>query len=154
MKANEIKVGCLYTAKVSGKMTTVRVDAVRETYAFGRTEWDSNARKCYDVTNLATGRKTTFRSAAKFRGVAESPEQRRVRLEAVLAEQDAKMLAMSEAAGLTPETPQHMIDSDGYVPNPDTPLSGGRCRCRCLPCRIVRAMQRRAARATNAEVTS
>lgn len=59
MKANEIKVGGVYVARVSGRLTEVRVDAIREN-AFGQ-------RLVYDVTNLATGRRTTFRSAAKFR---------------------------------------------------------------------------------------
>lgn len=61
MKAAEIQVGGKYIAKVSGKLTTVRVDGVRECGGFDR------GRLIYDVTNLATGRKTTFRSAAKFR---------------------------------------------------------------------------------------
>lgn len=54
MKKNEIKVGGHYRAKVNGQLVTVRVDKI---YEGG----------FYDVTNLATGRKTTFRSAAKFR---------------------------------------------------------------------------------------
>ena len=64
MKKDEIKVGGYYTAKVSGKITTVRVDAIQD---------DENRMPYYrggcryDVTNLATGRKITFRSAAKFR---------------------------------------------------------------------------------------
>jgi len=58
MKAREIQVGGRYVMKVSGKLTTVRVDAIRENYK-GRT--------VYDVTNLATGRRTMARSAAKFR---------------------------------------------------------------------------------------
>ena len=62
MKKNEIKVGGLYLAKVSGKITTVRVDAIRKG---GFTSGGSQT--AYDVTNLKTGRKTTFRSAAKFR---------------------------------------------------------------------------------------
>src|SRR5258708_4175227 len=59
MKKNEIKVGGLYTAKVNGKHTTVRVDSIRET--------GGKSGVHYGVTNLATGRTTTFHSAAKFR---------------------------------------------------------------------------------------
>ena len=33
MKANEIEIGGRYTAKVSGKLTTVRVDAIRDYFA-------------------------------------------------------------------------------------------------------------------------
>ncbi len=61
MKKAEIKVGGHYIAKVSGRIVTVRVDAIRECGGY-----DHN-RPVYDVTNLTTGRKTTFRSAAKFR---------------------------------------------------------------------------------------
>lgn len=61
MKKAEIKVGGLYKAKVSGNIVTVRVDRINERDGF-------NAGKAtFDVTNLTTGRKTTFRSAAKFR---------------------------------------------------------------------------------------
>lgn len=63
MKKSEIRVGGVYLAKVSDKITRVRVDAIRES-------WHpvySICKMYYDVTNLTTGRKTTFRSAAKFR---------------------------------------------------------------------------------------
>ena len=68
MKKSEIVIGGHYTARVSGKFTTVRVDAINDrangpsykTYATH-----------YNVTNLATGRKTTFRSAARFRSEAK-----------------------------------------------------------------------------------
>lgn len=71
MKKSEIKVGGLYLAKVSGQLTTVRVDAIRERERAGSLT-DKNGRikpgiTVYDVTNLRTGRKTMFRSAAKFR---------------------------------------------------------------------------------------
>ena len=66
MKKDEIRVGGLYLAKVSGNVVTVRVDTIRISgpyFAGGGREVT-----VYDVTNLSTGRKTTFRSAAKFRG--------------------------------------------------------------------------------------
>lgn len=131
MKANEIKVGGLYTAKVNGKLTTVRVDAIRERYFS----------PYYYVTNIATGRKTTFSSAAKFHAVAETPEQRKARAAASIADMDARLLAMPEAAGLTPETEQHVEGGEGFVGNAFR--SSGKCAC--SRCRIVRAMQRRAA---------
>lgn len=64
MRKSEIKVGGLYTARVSGRFVTVRVDSIRLSSAFG-----GNSREVtvYEITNLATGRKTQFRSAAKFR---------------------------------------------------------------------------------------
>lgn len=66
MKAHEISLGGVYLAKVSNILTKVRVDDIRETDRFGT--YSGRASKVYDVTNLRTGRKTTFRSAAKFRG--------------------------------------------------------------------------------------
>src|SRR3990167_434569 len=79
MRANEIKVGGTYQAKVSGKLTEVRVDDIRT-----RTGIHSQGRKMirqdrtvYDVTNLATGRSTTFESAMKFRGVVNSDQPAR-----------------------------------------------------------------------------
>lgn len=85
MKKTEIAVGGLYIAKVGNNITTVRVDAIREVAGHvsggSYAGWTSAARKVvtktlYDVTNMKTGRKTTFRSATKFRGKAEV-EQRR-----------------------------------------------------------------------------
>ncbi len=73
MKKADVKVGGLYRAKVSGKLTTVRVDAIRERDGWNGGSIYASQRKAttvYDVTNLATGRRTTFRSAAKFRGPA------------------------------------------------------------------------------------
>ncbi len=74
MKKSEIQVGGQYTAKVGGRLTTVRVDAIREmTHPRSSTYTSHRPRKTthYAVTNLVTGRTTTFRSAAKFRDVAK-----------------------------------------------------------------------------------
>lgn len=65
MKKNDIVVGGHYWAKVNGQVVTVRVDAIREG-GFTR----GGSQTAYDVTNLTTGRRTTFRSAAKFRSKA------------------------------------------------------------------------------------
>ena len=77
MRKSEIKVGGHYLAKVSGKVVTVRVDAIREVECW--VGLASSGKKAmqprFDVTNLTTGRKTTFRSAAKFRGIALNEEQ-------------------------------------------------------------------------------
>lgn len=67
MKKDDIKVGGRYVAKVSGRLTVVRVqriDAPRDVsnkYRMGTR---------YQVRNERTGRETTFRSASKFRAVA------------------------------------------------------------------------------------
>lgn len=67
MKAFQIQVGGHYTAKVSGKFVTVRVDAIRNVENLRNRTYRNIFQTHYDVTNLTTGRKTTFRSAVKFR---------------------------------------------------------------------------------------
>ena len=62
MKKADIKVGGHYRAKVNGRLTTVRVDAISDS-SWAATGHGSVS---YDVTNLTTGRQTTFRSAQKF----------------------------------------------------------------------------------------
>lgn len=71
MKAKEIQVGGFYTARIGGNFVTVRVDAIEDVaYPAGR----SRGYTAYHVTNLKTGRKTTFRSAMKFRAKAKPIE--------------------------------------------------------------------------------
>ena len=73
MKANQIRVGGVYIAKVNNKLQKVRVDRIMD-----QTSYNGRASKSYAVTNLATGRTTTFRSAAKFRSeVVNTPEGHR-----------------------------------------------------------------------------
>jgi len=64
MKKHEIKVGGYYTAKVNGRLVTVRVDSIKE----GPRGISKNTYTSYGVTNLTTGRTTSFRSAMKFKG--------------------------------------------------------------------------------------
>ena len=66
MKKNEVVVGGLYLAKVSGALTVVRVIDIRTRLAYGR----GRDVTVYDVVNLRTSRATTFKSAAKLRGPA------------------------------------------------------------------------------------
>lgn len=72
MRHADLTEGGIYAAKISGRIVPVRIDSIverwepasgwaRSTRARGRTVYR------YGVTNLATGRKTTFRSAQKFR---------------------------------------------------------------------------------------
>lgn len=92
MKKSEIKVGGLYRAKVSGRIVTVRVDAIRE-------DWRPDGRPLptkYDVTNLATGRKTIFRSAVKFRYVA--PTEKDVKAAKIVEDADQ----FAREVGMTP----------------------------------------------------
>lgn len=66
MLKKDIAVGGVYLAKVSGKIVPCRVDAIHENFAMHKVSHS------YHVTNLATGRKVTFRSAQKFRSVVKS----------------------------------------------------------------------------------
>ena len=70
MKANEIVVGGIYTAKVSGKLVSVRVDGTRKVPKMGGTSYAGRIqykqKLVYDVTNLKTGRSLVFSSAGKF----------------------------------------------------------------------------------------
>ena len=72
MRKSDIKEGKVYIAKVSGKITLVRVDRIESNKQRSYTGILGNKRTirgttCYWVTNLTTGRETTFRSASKFR---------------------------------------------------------------------------------------
>lgn len=94
MKKSEITVGGLYRAKVSGRVVTVKVEAIREVektmyrngYTGMRTYYFAPV---YDVLNTATGRRTTFRSAARFRGNALTDAQQAQRLAEYTARKEA-----------------------------------------------------------------
>lgn len=62
MKKSEVKVGGVYRARVSGNFVDVRVEKIRQ-----RADHNGRDVTVFDVLNLATGRRTTFRSAAKLR---------------------------------------------------------------------------------------
>lgn len=64
MKASEIREGGVYVVKVSNVLCHVRVDAVCNSAASGRTR--------YGCTNLRTGKKITVRSAQRFRCTGDS----------------------------------------------------------------------------------
>ena len=68
MKKNEIKIGGHCSAKVNGKVVTVRVDKILVGHVSvkpGKEAFEP-CKAVYHVTNLSTGHKLTFRSAAKF----------------------------------------------------------------------------------------
>lgn len=65
MKISDIEVGGRYVAKVSGVLTTVRVLAIRDAWTH-----NGSSRSVIDVVNERTGRRTTFRSAARLRRLA------------------------------------------------------------------------------------
>lgn len=69
MKKSQVKVGGEYIAKVNNKLATVKVD-------YTENVCDERGQKStrYFVTNLKTGRRCVFRSAAKFRREVGSSE--------------------------------------------------------------------------------
>ena len=70
MKIADVQVGGRYVSKVSGVLTTVLVLAMRETSTF-----NGASRSVIDVVNERTGRRTTFRSAARLRRPAGEPRK-------------------------------------------------------------------------------
>ncbi len=77
MKKSEIVLNGVYIAKVSNKLTKVKVLAIRSRFKDSGTFYSPRTTEVtiYDVVNLATGRQTTFRSAAKFRSEVKQPIQ-------------------------------------------------------------------------------
>ena len=60
---NDVQIGSRYTAKVSGRIVTVRVV---EIVAVEATRW-SNAKTRIEAVNEATGRRVTIRSPQRLR---------------------------------------------------------------------------------------
>ena len=57
MKKNEVKVGGCYTAKVSDKLVTVRIDS-------------THSESGWNATNTRTGKRIRVKNAGRLRGVA------------------------------------------------------------------------------------
>ena len=66
MKLSDVQVGGRYTAKVSGRIVTVRVV---EIVAVEATRW-SRAKTRIEAVNEATGRQISIRSPLRLRAVA------------------------------------------------------------------------------------
>lgn len=117
MKRNEIKIGGHYLARVGGKMATVRVDQVRDH------EWPSVWTE-YCITSLATGRKTTFRSAAKFRSEvpSQSSEQSRA-LQMPSSDQHQEPLEGEQCSKTTSGLAVH-IAATRQTRSPGSPIAG------------------------------
>lgn len=73
MKKNEVKVGSVYTAKVSDKLVEVRIDG-------------ENRHGGWNATNLATGKKIHIKSPARLRGEAGTPRRTGRKAKATKAE--------------------------------------------------------------------
>ena len=67
MKLSEVEIGGRYTAKVSGRIVTVRVV---EIVAVEATRW-SNAKTRIEAVNEATGRRVSIRSPQRLRSRAD-----------------------------------------------------------------------------------
>ena len=81
MLKKDIQVNGRYRAKVNGKLTVVKVLAIRKSHTQASAPF-RRATTIYQVRNETTGRETTFRSAARFHGeVGETtlPADRRPR---------------------------------------------------------------------------
>jgi len=63
MKKADVQIGTHYRAKVSGQMTTVRIDA-------------ENANGGWNATNVRTGKKIRIKSAQRLRGETRGPSQK------------------------------------------------------------------------------
>lgn len=65
MKKNEVEVGGVYHARISGKFVHVRIDRID---SIDPMTLRGRSRTMYYATNLMTNRKITFQSATKLRG--------------------------------------------------------------------------------------
>jgi len=63
MKKDEVKIGRHYTAKVSGRMATIRIDA-------------ANPNGGWDATNITTSKKVRIKSAQRLRRETRGPGQK------------------------------------------------------------------------------
>lgn len=123
MKKAEIKIGGHYRVMVSGKLVTVRVDAIRdEIVGRGTTNSPKRSLLTYHVTNLSTGRKTTFRSAAKFRQIAAEGDDCadptvRYSASAVLASRTQSSVETVEGLSET-KTASNLVTALSAIPTP------------------------------------
>ena len=66
MLQSDVQIGRIYKARVSGRLVDVQLDNIYDGQS-GFGTYRRNVKRFY-VTNLVTGRKLVFRSAAKLRG--------------------------------------------------------------------------------------
>ena len=81
MKKNDVKVGGTYTAKVSDRLVSVRIDS-------------AHSKQGWNATNTATGKRIHIKSAQRLRGNAKPA--------AVAKAADAKPAVVAKAAGAKP----------------------------------------------------
>jgi hypothetical protein len=71
VRQSQLTVGRTYLAKVSGRLTVVRLDEARVVRRY--VTRSSLEKTVFDVTNLRTGRKLTFKSARRFLTPEKAP---------------------------------------------------------------------------------
>jgi hypothetical protein len=79
VKLSEVIQGGIYTARVSGRIVAVRVERIRDVSAWNYSRCGPGRNvvaKHIDVVNLETGRRMTWRSAARLRAPILSPAER------------------------------------------------------------------------------
>ena len=92
MKKSEVKTGKYYTAKVSGRMATIRIDA-------------ENPNGGWDATNLTTRKKVRIKSAQRLRHETRPPGKSGAELKAIhAADQENARLAEQRAASADGQT--------------------------------------------------
>lgn len=104
MKKDEVKIGGFYTAKVSDKRTTVKIDRV-------------NPRGGWAATNIQTGKAIRIKSAQRLRGETRGPGEK---AEPVDAAQDADVAA---SAAQTPAAEAPAKTAGARRPNAEKPTT-------------------------------
>lgn len=74
MLKSEIQQGQRYLTKVSGVLTVVRVDSIRDTETIRLQSRTLPSRTVYSCVNLKTGREITVKSAQRFRRAATAAD--------------------------------------------------------------------------------
>lgn len=88
MRHKDVHVGGHYRARISGHHVTVRLDRIEEREGYTRLR-RHGSNKTYHCTNLRTGRKVVFRSAAKLRSeVSDAVTAMRERLDQLARRQN------------------------------------------------------------------
>ena len=85
MKKNEVKIGSVYTAKVTNKVVQVRIDA--ESHYGG-----------WDATNLTTGKKVRIKSVQRLRGKVGATKTSRFKTKHTKGEKKPKRTSGLDAA--------------------------------------------------------
>ena len=84
MKKDEVKIGQVYTAKVTNRLVPVRIDS-------------AHSKQGWSATNTATGKRIRIKSAQRLRGPAEVPEAEAREAVAAAVANDTKAADVAKA---------------------------------------------------------